>query len=221
MIAIFGGTFDPVHFGHLRLAQELGSLIAADSVLFVPAGNPPHRAATVAPAQARVAMLERGLAGNPRFRLDQREIRKATPSYTIETLTELRAESGNTPLALLLGSDAFTALAGWHRWRELFDLAHIVVAHRPGPAADWRDHLPSQLGEETAQRLVQDAASLKNRPAGHILVHAITALDISASNIRRLICSRQSAQYLLPDSVIDYIQSEGLYSTGETTLHES
>lgn len=221
MIAIFGGTFDPVHFGHLRLAQELGSLIAADSVLFVPAGNPPHRAATVAPAQARVAMLERGLAGNPRFRLDQREIRKATPSYTIETLTELRAESGNTPLALLLGSDAFTALAGWHRWRELFDFAHIVVAYRPGLAPVWQNRLPPELREEIERRVIHNAASLKSRAAGHIFLHAITALDISASNIRQLIRNRESAQYLLPDSVIDYIQSEGLYSTGETTLHES
>lgn len=221
MIAIFGGTFDPVHFGHLRLAQELSSLIAADTVLFVPAGNPPHRAATTAPAQARVAMLERAVAGNPRFRLDLREIHKTTPSYTIETLIELRAEFGDTPLALLLGSDAFTALAGWHRWRELFDVSHIVVAHRPGLAPDWRDRLPPELGEETAQRLVRDVTGLKNRPAGHIFLHAITALDISASKIRWLIGNRESAQYLLPDSVIDYIQSKGLYSTGETTLHES
>lgn len=221
MIAIFGGTFDPVHFGHLRLAQELGGLIAADMVLFVPAGNPPHRAATVASAQARVAMLERALAGNPRFRLDQREVRKTTPSYSVETLIELRAESGDTPLALLLGSDAFTALAGWHRWRELFDLAHIVVAHRPGLTPDWQDRLPPELREATGPRMINDPARLKNRPAGHIFLHAITALDISASHIRRLIRNRESAQYLLPDSVIDYIQSNGLYSTGEATPHES
>ena len=221
MIAIFGGTFDPVHFGHLRLAQELGALIDAESVVFIPTGNPPHRGPARAPAAQRIAMLESAVASNPRFRIDLRETRKTTPSYTVDTLTELRAEFPTTPLALLLGLDAFLALASWHRWRELFDLAHIVVAHRPGFPADWRDRLPAELAGEVAKRLSDETARLKTTPAGLIFLHAITALDISASAIRRLIQSGESAQYLLPDSVIDYIQSNGLYSKGESTTHES
>lgn len=221
MIAIFGGTFDPIHFGHLRLAEELGALLEAESVVFIPVGNPPHRNANLAPAHQRVAMLELAVAGNPRFRLDLRETRKTTPSYTIETLTELRAEYGDSPLALLLGSDAFMGLASWHRWQELFDLAHIVVAHRPGFSPDWRQGVAPTLREQIEARLLDDVAGLKSTPAGRIFLHAITALDISASAIRRMMQSGQSAQYLLPDSVIDYIQSNSLYSQGESTLHDS
>lgn len=213
MIAIFGGTFDPVHCGHLRLAQEMGTLLDAKTVLFIPAGNPPHRGPCLADVGQRVAMLQCALAPNPRFSLDLREARKTTPSYAVETLTELRAEYGVAPLALLLGLDAFLALERWHRWRELFNLAHIVVAYRPGFAEDWKTKLGPELCAEVDARHIHDALQLKNAPAGCILLHNITALDISASAIRNMVQHGISPRYLLPDSVIDYIQDNGLYLT--------
>src|SRR5450759_4649412 len=126
---ILGGTFDPLHFGHLRLAQELVEGLALSEVLFVPAGLPPHRAPPFASPQQRLEMVRRGIADNPLFTLDEREIFKPTPSYTVETLLDLRRElSAMQPLCLFMGADAFLGLTAWHRWRELFDLAHIVVA---------------------------------------------------------------------------------------------
>lgn len=184
----------------------------AAAVRFIPAGVPPHRGACRADAAARIAMLERALQGNPHFALDLRETRKSTPSYTVETLRELRAEHPDTPLVLLLGSDAFAGLDRWHTWRELFELAHIAIAERPGPLADWRDRLTAQLADEFTARHVSSAEDLKSRPAGSIYVHAITALDISASAIRTAIARGASVRYLLPDAVIDYIQIKRLYA---------
>lgn len=211
-LLIFGGTFDPIHHGHLRLAEEMREALAASHVSFIPAGVPPHRGACSATIPARVAMLERALAGNPHFAVDLRETRKSSPSYTVETLRELRAEHPDTPLILLLGSDAFAGLDRWHAWRELFELAHIAVAERPGPLADWRSRLGSDLAVEFAAREVMTAADLKSQPAGSIFVHAITALDISASAIRTAIARGASVRYLLPDAVIDYIQFKRLYA---------
>lgn len=213
MIAIFGGTFDPVHLGHLRLAQEMRTLLGAESVLFIPAGHPPHRGPCKADSGHRITMLQRAIASNPHFALDLRETRKATPSYTVETLSELRTQYGTGPLALLLGSDAFIGLARWHRWREILDLAHIVVAERPGLAQDWKTRISPELSGELDGRLVFDPTQLKTAPAGRIFVHGITALDVSASAIRTMIESGISPRYLLPDSVIDYIQDNGLYLT--------
>lgn len=209
---IFGGTFDPVHHGHLRLAEEMREALDAPRVSFIPAGLPPHRGACRADTAARIAMLERALQGNPQFELDLRETRKSSPSYTIETLHELRAEHPDSPLVLLLGSDAFAGLDRWHRWHELFELAHIAIAERPGPLADWRSRLNRELAAEFAAREVDSAQPLKSEPAGRIFVHAITALDISASAIRSAIARGASVRYLLPDTVIDYIQLKRLYA---------
>lgn len=211
-LLIFGGTFDPIHNGHLRLAEEMREALAAAAVRFIPVGVPPHRSACRADTAARIAMLERALQGNPHFELDLRETHKPTPSYTVETLRELRAENPDTPLILLLGSDAFAGLDRWHAWRELFDLAHIAIAERPGALADWRNRLSGELAEVMTARQAAAAADLKSRSAGSIYVHAITALDISASAIRDAIARGASVRYLLPDAVIDYIQLKRLYA---------
>ncbi|HEV7800113.1 MAG TPA: nicotinate (nicotinamide) nucleotide adenylyltransferase, partial [Burkholderiales bacterium] len=127
-IGIFGGTFDPIHYGHLRLAEELAEAAKLGEVRFVPSGTPPHRARPGADAHHRVEMARLATAGNPRFVVDDRETQRAGPGYTYDTLTELRQQVGKQrPLALLLGADAFLDLATWHRWHQLFDLAHIVV----------------------------------------------------------------------------------------------
>ncbi|HMA11917.1 MAG TPA: nicotinate (nicotinamide) nucleotide adenylyltransferase, partial [Steroidobacteraceae bacterium] len=122
-IGIFGGTFDPIHFGHLRLAEEMAEAIGLDRVLFIPAGQPPHRGAPRTAAAHRLEMVRRAVAGNPRFEADAREVNRLRPSYTVDTLNELRAELGNErPLWLLLGADAFLGLPSWHEWRRLFEL---------------------------------------------------------------------------------------------------
>ncbi len=213
-IGILGGTFDPPHFGHLRLAQELAEGLVLGEVLFIPAGLPPHRTPPFASPQQRLEMVRLGIDGNPLFALDEREIFKPTPSYTVETLLDLRRELGAIqPLCLFMGADAFLGLATWHRWRELFGLAHIVVAQRPGVAGITRAAatLPGELLGELNRRLVNEPEALRDAPSGTVLVHPVTALDISATQIRRDLAAGRSPCYLLPDAVLDYIQTNGLY----------
>ena len=212
-IGILGGTFDPIHFGHLRLAQELAEKPKLDHVRFIPSGTPPHRGAPWASAADRLAMVGLAVEGNVLFTVDDRETKRAGPGYMVDTLAELRAEVGaNRPLALLLGADAFLELATWSRWHELFNLAHIVVAHRPGfPVDTWHNRMPQPLAREYASRIMQQPFAAHLAPAGGVVVIAIAALDISATMIRDCICSRASPRYLLPDSVLDYIQARRLY----------
>lgn len=212
-IGILGGTFDPIHYGHLRLAQELGQALKLDEVRFVPSGTPPHRTAPGAAADDRLAMVRRAVEDNPLFGVDDRELRRAGPGYTVDTLAELRRELGMTrPMCLLVGADAFLDLATWSRWHELFNLAHVVVAHRPGfPVDTWQDRLPQPLAREYASRTMRQPLAVHLAPAGGIVVVAIAALDISATMIRDCVHAGASPRYLLPDSVLDYIQTKTLY----------
>jgi nicotinate-nucleotide adenylyltransferase len=212
-LAVFGGTFDPIHYGHLRLAQEMADSLAAAEVRLVPAGVPPHRATPGVSPAMRLAMTRLAAADNPLFTVDDREIRKGTPCYTVETLAELRAEAGpRRPLALLVGADAFLGLTSWHRWQELFAFAHVAVAQRPGFAMEsWATAMPLELREEWASRLTDDTADIRGQPAGRIIVRETTRLDISATRIRLMIAAGKSPRYLLPDAVLDYIRSNHLY----------
>ena len=196
-ILLFGGTFDPVHVGHLRVALEAAEALDA-GVRLMPANVPPHRPEPIANAAQRVAMLDCALAGQDRLTLDARELRRAGPSYTFDTLCELRAELPvRQPLALLLGSDAFAGLPAWHRWRELFELAHLVVLTRPGHAPA----LPPELAVAVAPRRVRDAAEIARRSAGMVLELAVTPLEISASAIRELLAQGRDPRWLLPDAL--------------------
>ncbi|MEQ1592842.1 MAG: nicotinate-nucleotide adenylyltransferase [Thiobacillaceae bacterium] len=200
-IGIFGGTFDPIHYGHLRLAEEMADALNLREVRFIPAGFPPHRAAPRTSAQHRLEMVRRAIAGNPRFVLDEREVRAARTSYTVDTLAELRSELGaQQPLCLLLGADAFLGLPGWHQWQRLFDLAHIAVAQRPG--SNVQTALPEVLQREMGMH-----------PAGSVCVVDMTPLAISASAIRDALAQQKSVRYLLPDSVLDYLQQQQLYKS--------
>jgi nicotinate-nucleotide adenylyltransferase len=215
-VGILGGTFDPIHFGHLRLAEEVAHTLRLSGVRFVPSGTPPHRAAPRTPTSHRLAMVRLAASGNPLFEVDDREVRRRGPAYTFDTLTEIRAETGpDLPLVLLVGADAFLDFAAWHRWHEVFGLAHVAVAHRPGfPVERWRDAMPQPLAREYASRLMQQPLAVHLAPAGGIVVIPFTALDISATAIRGLVGSGGSPRYLLPDPVLDYIRSEALYSGG-------
>ena len=213
-IGIIGGTFDPVHYGHLRLAEELGETLKLGEVRFVPSGTPPHRSAPQVAAGHRLAMVQLATAGNPRFAVDEREVRRADPCYTFDTLAGLRGETGaSRPLVMLLGADAFLEFATWHRWHEIFGLAHIAVAHRPGyPVERWTERMPQPLAREYSARLMQQPLATHLQPAGGIVVVPFTALDISATAIRDLLRAGASPRYLLPDSVLDYIRAHQLYS---------
>lgn len=210
-VGIFGGTFDPVHYGHLRLAEESMAHLGLGSVRWIPAGNPPHRDQPQVTAQQRLAMVRCATADNTRFAVDAAEVDSQAPSYTVMTLERLRRELGaQQSLVLLVGADAFAGLAGWHRWGDILALAHVAVSHRPGfPVAI--SSLPPALANEFARRRMLDVAGLKDAPGGGIVTFAMTQLAISATQIRKLLANELSARYLLPDSVLDYISSHSLY----------
>ncbi|HSF22111.1 MAG TPA: nicotinate-nucleotide adenylyltransferase [Burkholderiales bacterium] len=213
-IGILGGTFDPIHYGHLRLAEELGERLRLEEVRLFPSGTPPHRSAPAVTADHRLAMTRLAAAGNARFAVDDRELRRAGPGYTFDTLKELRADLGDArPLALLLGADAFLEFATWHRWREIFGLAHVAVAHRPGfPVERWAERMPEPLAREYSARLMQQPLAIHLSPAGGVVIVPFTALEISATAIRDMLHAGASPRYLLPGAVLDYIRSHGLYS---------
>ncbi len=213
-IGLLGGTFDPIHYGHLRLAEEMGEVLDLGEVRILPAGQPPHRGQPRAANHHRLEMVRRAVADNPRFVLDSREVHKPSPSYSVETLAALRQElPADTALILFMGADAFLGLTTWHRWQELLDLVHLAVAHRPGfTSAMWEDALPESLRRLLATRRSDQAGELSEKSAGLIHLHAITQLDISASQIRERVLRRKSLRYLLPDSVIDYIYENHLYA---------
>jgi nicotinate-nucleotide adenylyltransferase len=212
-IGIFGGTFDPIHYGHLRLAQEILETAKLGEVRFIPSGTPPHRTRPGADPADRVEMVKLAIAGNPHFTCDDRETKRAGKGYTYDTLSDLRQQIGmQRPLAMLVGADAFLDLATWHRWRELFALAHIVVAYRPGyPIDTWQARMPEPLAHEYAVRYMQQPLAVHLAPAGGIAAVSMTGLDISATFVRTAVHAGESPRYLLPDAVLDYIETHGLY----------
>lgn len=213
-IGILGGTFDPIHFGHLRLAQEVAEQLRLAEVRFIPGGTPPHRAAPVAGAEHRLAMVRLAVTGNALFTVDAREAVGTTPAYTVDTLTALRSEAGAAQsLVLLLGADAFLDLATWSRWHQLFDLAHIAVAYRPGfPVDTWQSRMPQPLAAEYNARLMHQPFSVHVAPAGGIVVVPIAALDISATMIREATRRGRNSRYLLPDSIYQYMLEHEIYT---------
>lgn len=213
-IGILGGTFDPIHNGHLRLAQEALEQCNLAAVRFIPGGTPPHRNAPYASAQQRLDMVRLALQGNPAFSLDKREIHRTDPCYTADTLTALRAELGaQQPLCLLMGGDAFLLLHTWHEWKQLFELVHIVVMQRAGghPLGNAINKADAALRNEYYARLAPAPRLLHDAPAGAILVVNMPALEISATDIRRRCAEDKSIRYLLPDAVADHIQLNQLY----------
>lgn len=207
-LGLFGGTFDPLHTGHLRLAEEAREQLGLATVRLIPAGQPPHRDVPGAPARDRLAMARLAVADNPAFEVDPAEVLAAQPSYTILTLERVRAEVGpQRPLVLLLGVDAFLGLPTWKRWRELFDLAHLAVANRPGYTLD-----PARMTPELAALCAhREAATVPPRPAGALVRFPMTPLAISATDIRQRRAAGRSLRYLLPAPVLDYISAHQLY----------
>ena len=213
VLGIFGGTFDPIHCAHLELAREVHAALKLAAVRLIPAGDPPHRAAPVASAMHRLTMVELAIADLPGLEVDGREIQRHGRSYTVTTLAELRREAPARPLALIVGADAFLGLWTWHRWRELFDLAHLVVVARPGVALD--GELPPALAQEWSRRFRRNADTLAAEPAGAIVTQPITAHAIAASAIRAQLARGPegiaAVRGLLPAAVLAYIDRNQLY----------
>lgn len=209
-VGIFGGTFDPIHFGHLRPALELKEQLGLERMLLVPASVPPHREQPQASAEQRLQMLQLAINAEPGLEVDQRELMRSGPSYMVDTLASLRDELGATPLCLCLGVDAFLGLPEWHRWEALLELAHIVVAHRPGWTLD-EQSMPPVLAEVMREHTHESLEALTQGSAGAIVMQAVTQLDISATAIRDCIGNGRSARYLLPDAVWHYILEQKLY----------
>jgi len=212
-IGLFGGTFDPIHYGHLRTAFELWQALHLTEIRFLPTGSPPHREQTLAPAELRLQMVRAAVADQPAFVVDDREMRRSGLSYSVDTLSELRAEFPDRSLCLLLGMDAFLGLPHWHRWRELFDLAHIVVAHRPG----WKAPTQGPLGEIMVDRGTGAVRDLHDARAGRVYIHAVTQLEISSTDLRQLIVAGRDPRYLVPEPVRDIIRETGCYASLRAT----
>jgi nicotinate-nucleotide adenylyltransferase len=210
-IGILGGTFDPIHFGHLRPALDLYQELGLQGVRLIPCRQPPHRRPPLAGAEQRLAMLQAAIAGERGLSADTRELRRPGPSYTLDTLRSLRSELDTTPLCLIVGSDAFARLDTWHRWRELIVFAHLVVVQRPGcnPSTE------SAVAEALQARYITDPERLGEAAAGFVLRWPVTQMDISGTHLRALIAAGKSPRFLLPDSVWEFIQREGLYATAD------
>jgi len=208
-IGILGGTFDPVHNGHLRLAIEMREALGLSSVKLIPASVPPLRNAPDIDASKRLRMLEAAIEGEEGLEIDDCELHRKGTSYTVDTLRSIRKDVGDTPLCLIVGMDAFRRFDQWHQWEKLLDLAHIAVAHRPGSEAPES----GAVAEFVKARRVDDPERLRERGAGYVIVRNIPALDISATRIRALLSTGQSIRYLVPDQVHDIlIKGEQLHA---------
>lgn len=206
-VGILGGTFDPVHIGHLRSALEVAEFMQLDELRLIPAARPPHRSTPQVGAADRLALVELAVAGEPLLRVDDRELKRERPSYSIDTLESLRSElAADDQLFLLLGWDAFCGLPSWHRWDELLQHCHILVLQRP----DADSEAPEALRNLLAARSISDPLTLQG-PAGQISFIWQTPLAVSATQIRALLASGKSVRFLLPDAVLAYIHAHGLY----------
>ena len=210
-IGVLGGTFNPIHLAHLRLAEEMREALGLERVLLVPAGEPPLKTRGVAPAEKRLEMARSACASNPALEVCDLEVRRAGPSWSVDTLAELRARLPGAELWFIVGADTLPDLESWREPERLFSLAHFAVATRPGHSTALRELLPASL-----------AGAFHDGPRG--LVHAsgnelrsvpFTPLAISASEVRRRIGSGASIRYLVPDETIEYIRKHHLYQEKE------
>jgi len=207
-IGIFGGTFDPIHYGHLRTAFEMLQALEFGEVCFIPSGDPPHRGETFADAELRLEMVRVATVDQPGFVVDDRELRRDGPSYTIDTLESFREEQGDTPIGLIVGMDAFLGLTSWYRWDEILDMAHIVVAHRPG----WKAPDIGALGDLITEHGTHRIEDLHANRNGYVHIHAVTQLEIASTEIRELVAVGRDPRFLMPDAVRDVILNSNCYT---------
>lgn len=206
-VALLGGTFDPVHYGHLRCAEEVRKKLGLENLYLLPAGSPPHRDTPAASVRQRLEMLQLACLEFPHLLIDDRETRRSGPSYMVETLRELRAEFPLAPIFLLIGQDAVNLLHTWFDWKQLFKLAHIVVLTRPGARTEY----PPELAIEIEPRSVSGSLELHKTTAGAVLRLEVEPIDVSATDIKRIIRSGQLPMTMTPAAVVEYISENRLY----------
>ncbi len=204
---IMGGTFDPVHFGHLRPGLEILQALELDELRLIPCHIPPHRPRPHANPSQRLMMLQEAVRHEPRLIVDSRELERDGASYTYDTLLSFREELGDIPLCLIIGMDAFLQLPEWHRWQDLLDLCHVVAMLRPGRTVP----VEGVMGRIARERLVSDRQDLCRKSSGYILYQEVTQMDISATAIRDMLLHGKSPRFLLPDAVLTIIEAEGIY----------
>jgi len=207
LIGLLGGTFDPIHYGHLRIALDVQQALDLTEVRMIPCYLPPHREEPSASAQQRLAMLHLAVASETSLVVDEREFIRGGPSYTIDTLVSLRADYPSDALCLILGSDAFEGLHQWYQWQRILSLAHIVVAYRPG----WLEAEQSAMMTRLQENHTQNLNDLLSVPYGKVIASPVTQLDISATRIRQLVKLGKSPRFLLPDSVFEDIKIHKIY----------
>lgn len=206
-IGLLGGTFDPIHIGHLRPAIEARDELGLAEIRLIPNHIPPHRANPLCTSEQRLAMVRLAAAENRHFVVDERELQRDTPSYTIDTLIALRHELPDTPLCFLMGMDSLLSLPSWHRWQELLDYGHLVVSVRPG----WQPDYSAEVAQLLACHHTTDASALHRRLAGQIWLANNQPIELSATRLRALLHAGQDPRYLLPESVAEYIDQQRLY----------
>lgn len=208
-IVIFGGTFDPVHYGHLRAAAEVKTMLGEVDFRLLPSGIPPHRDITAASPQQRLQMLQLALSDHPDLHVDDREVTRNGPSYMYDTMCSLRKEAEQSSIILVLGQDAANDFQRWYRWRELFDLCHLLVMTRPESQAKYT----TELHDEIAPRLTTSITQLHQQTSGLVCHIPVTQLAISATNIRHQIANNQNPRFLLPEPVLNFIIFNNLYKS--------
>lgn len=216
-LTLLGGTFDPIHYGHLRCAEEARQKLAVKTVSLLPAGQPAHRAAPRATSVQRMQMLRLALEEFPDLQIDSREIDRSGPSYMVDTLRDIRQQWPQRPVHLLIGQDAVNHLDSWHQWLELFELANIVILTRPAA----RKAYSQVLGEQLDKRLIDSVTALNLSPAGGVMALPVAAIDISATMIKSIIRLGRAPRGMLPAAVWAYIVDNDIYSPHQATLQSS
>lgn len=208
LIALYGGTFDPIHLGHVNTAEQTAHWLNLDSITLIPAHIPPHKSATHATAEQRKAMVALVCDENKLFTLDDRELNRQTPSFTLDTLAEIKSEQPNAQLCFIMGMDSLLSFTKWHRWQDILNLCHLVINIRPGYP---HQALKAQLPPELHSNLVEDLSQMKLAAAGKIILHQCKSYHISSTQIRNTVHSEQNTQQLVPLSVYQYIKQQQLY----------
>lgn len=208
-MGVFGGTFDPIHYGHIKPLLEISAHLPFDSISLLPAHVPPHKTNTHTELKHRLSMLELVCQQYPLFHIDKRELRRKTPSFTVDTLEEIKREQPNTTICFFIGFDSLINLPSWHRWQALFSLCHLIVQERPNYHAK---HLPSNMKEQISERQVHNLQQLSTTSAGSIYFSKHQHVDVSSTHIRAALTKNLSCDDLLPAPVLRYIKQHSLYS---------